>query len=134
MLYGGIVARGYVGRAQGGRLVPEVAKLQLLVAHDTGVRCTPGLILIGKVIDYQPLEGHGFIDYVMGHSQRMGHATGIRDRLGAAALVLRAGHAILRPELHGDADDLPSLLLQQIGSNAGVHSSAHSNDDASGFG
>ena len=47
----------------------------------------------------------------------VGDAAGIGDGRGAAAFVLRAGDAVLRPDLHRHADDVVALLvnLQQLG-------------------
>ena len=55
---------------------------------------------------------------------------GVGDGLRAAALVLGAVHAILRPELERDADDLITLLQQQRGGGGGINSPAHADDDA----
>ena len=61
----------------------------------------------------------------MWNAERMRHAARISDRLGAAAFIFRARDTILRPYLHGNADDLVALLAQQISRDTGVHSPAH---------
>jgi len=55
---------------------------------------------------------------------------GVGDGLRAAAFVLGAVHAILRPELERDADDLITLLQQQRSGSRGINSPAHADDDA----
>ena len=125
---------GNKGCAKGGCFVPEIAEFQFLVAHDAGIGSAAGLVLVSEVIDHQALEGNRFVDHIVRNSQCMGDTAGIGDGLGAAALVLRTGHAVLRPEFHGDSDDLPSLLFQQVGRDAGVNASAHPHNDATGFG
>src|SRR5438876_230077 len=53
----------------------------------------------------------------------------IRHRLRAAALVLRARDAILRPDFHRHADDVVTLLAQQVSGDARVHATAHSQEN-----
>src|ERR1700731_3472101 len=60
----------------------------------------------------------------------MGNCARVRDGLWAAALVLRARDAILRPHFHRYADDVVALLTEQIAGNAGVHSTAHAKQHA----
>ncbi len=50
--------------------------------------------------------------------------------LRPAALVLRAVHAILRPELERDANDLVTLLQQKRRRGGGINSTAHATDHA----
>ena len=120
-------------RAQALRLPPEVAELQLLIAHHARVRRAPRLVLAGEIMDDLLLELARFLHHVMRNAEGMGHAARIRDGRGSAALVLRAGDAVLRPDLHGHADHVVALLLEQMRGDGGIDSSAHSDDDA-GFG
>ena len=132
VLHDRIMAGRDISGSERGRLVPEIAELQLLVAHHAGVRGPARLVLLGEVIDHESLEGYGLVDHIMGDSQRVGHAPGIGDRLGTAAFVLCPAHAVLGPEFHGDTDHFPPLLLQEPGSHARVDAAAHPYDDASG--
>jgi hypothetical protein len=60
----------------------------------------------------------------------MRHAPCIRDSLRAAAFVLGARNAILRPDLHRHADDVVAPLAQQVAGNAGIDAAAHAEQDA----
>src|SRR5450432_4442629 len=53
-----------------------------------------------------------------------------RSRAYRAAFVFRAVHAILRPELQRDADDIVALLDQKCRRRRGINSSAHAADHA----
>ena len=134
VLHDRVVAGGDEGGSEGGGLVPEIAELQLLVAHDARVRSASGPVLVGEIIDHEPLEGNGLVDHIVGNPERMGDAAGIGDRLGAAAFVLGPGHAVLGPELHGDPDHVPALFLEKPCGHTGLNATAHPHDDASGFG
>jgi len=132
MLHRGVMTGGDELSAKGGGFVPEVAEFQFLVAHDAGVGRASGAVFICEVINHQSLEGNGLVDDEMGDAQSMGNAAGVSDSLRAATFVLGARHAILRPEFHGNTDDIPSLFLEQPGSDTGVNAAAHAHDDASG--
>ena len=110
---------------QGGGFAPKIAEFELLVAHHTRVWRAPGLVFAGEIINDQPLELVGFVNDVMRNTQRMCHTARIGHSLRTAAFVFRARDAILRPNFHGNADDLVALLAQQISRDAGVHSPAH---------
>jgi hypothetical protein len=70
----------------------------------------------------------------MRNAESMGYAARIGDSLWPAAFVLRSRDTILRPDLHRDANDFVALLAQQISSDAGVHSTAHAEQNTlSGF-
>src|SRR5437773_9948241 len=60
----------------------------------------------------------------MSDTARIGH------RLQPATFVFCARDAILRPDLHGHANDVIALFPQQIGCDAGVHSTAHAKQDS----
>jgi hypothetical protein len=60
----------------------------------------------------------------------MSHVPGVCHRLRAATFVLGPRDAILRPDLHGHADDIVSLLAEKITRHAGIDSAAHAEQDA----
>ena len=130
MLDDRVVPRGDVVRAERLRLAPQVAKFHLLVAHHARVRRAPVFVLVGEIVDDQPLEVFPLVDDVMRHAQRVRHAPRIGDRLRPAALILRPRDAVLRPHLHRHADDLVALLLQQPRRHAGIHAPTHAHDHA----
>ena len=130
MLDDGVVPGGDVLRADGARLGPEIAKLHLLVAHHAGVRRAAGFVFAGEVVDDQLLKLVRLIHHVVRDAQRVRDAARIGDRLRPAAFILGAGEAILRPDLHRHAHDIVTLLLQKIPGDAGIHASAHAQQDA----
>ena len=130
----GVVAGGDEGCAEAACLAPEVAEFEFLVAHHARVGRAPGLVLGGEVIDDLRLEIGGLLDDVMRDAEGMGDAAGIRDGGGAAAFILRAGDAVLRPDFHGHADDVVALLLEEMGGDGGIDAAGHADDDALGWG
>src|SRR5205814_872615 len=60
----------------------------------------------------------------------MGHAPGVGHRLRATTFVLGPRDAILRPNLHGYADDIVSLLAEKVARHAGIDPAAHPQQDA----
>jgi hypothetical protein len=76
------------------------------------------------------LEFRRLVNEVIRDVELVADGAGVGDGLRAAAFVLGAVHAILRPELERDADDLVALLQQKRRRGGGVHSSAHAADDA----
>ena len=105
--------------------INQPAKLQILIAHHARVRRAAGLVFVGKVTDDVLLEFRRLVNEVIRNVELVADGAGVGDGLRAAALVLGAVHAILRPELERDADDLVALLQQQRRRGGGVHSTAH---------
>jgi hypothetical protein len=83
----------------------------MFITHHAGIRSAAKAILAGKIIDNDFFEVVGFIDDIVRDSETVSHTTGIGYGRGTAALVFRAGDAILRPHLHRHADDFPAILL-----------------------
>ena len=100
-------------RAQPIGAIQQGAKLEILVAHDTGIGSAPGFVFIRKVLDDTILKFPRLVDKVVGDAQFVTDGTRIGYGLRAAALVLGAGHAILRPQLQRHADHVETLLQQQ---------------------
>jgi hypothetical protein len=70
-------------------------------------------------------------DVVADAEDLAGRAGIIRVLDRAAALVMsRSSRVFLRPKAHRDAQHLVACLLEQAGSNGGVNSPGHGNDDA----
>ena len=126
----GVVARGDALRAQRVRLVPEVAKLDLLVANDARVRRAPRAVFGGEVVDHRFLEIERFVDDIMRDAEGVGDGAGIGDRRGAAAGVFGLRDAILKPDLHRHADDIVALLFEQVSRDGRIDAAAHADDDA----
>src|SRR5256885_3132600 len=103
----------------------EMAELEFFIAHHARVRRPAGLVFAGKIINHDALELISLVNHVMRNAERMRYAARIGDRLRPAAFVLRSRDTILRPNLHRDANDFEALLAQQISGDAGVHSTAH---------
>ena len=121
---------GDVIRAELPGAVNKTAELEILIAHDTRIRRATGLVFVGKVTDDVLLEFRRFVNQVIGDVELVTDGAGIGDGLRAAAFVLGAVHAILRPELQRDTDDLVTLLEQQRRRGGGVHPPAHAADHA----
>src|SRR3954452_19626128 len=111
------------------RFSPEIPELELFIAHYAWVRRPTGLVLAGEVINHDAFKLICFIDNVMRETERMRDAARIGYGLGTAAFVLRAGDAVLRPDLHRHADHVVALFPQQISSDAGIHSATHAKQD-----
>src|ERR1035437_8062435 len=110
--------------------INQSSKLQILIAQHAWVWCAAGLVFVGKILDDVFLEFRRLVNEVVGDAEFVADRAGVGDGLRAAAFVLGAVHAILRPELERDADDLITLLQQQCRRGGGVHSPAHTDDDA----
>src|SRR5262245_33658250 len=104
---------------------PEIAELEFLVAHHTRIWRPAGLGFAGEIINHYALELVSLVHHVMWNPERMRHAARIGDRLWSTAFVLCSRDTILRPDLHRHANDFVALLAQQISRDAGVHSTAH---------
>ena len=110
--------------------VNQPAELQILIAHHARVRRAAGLVFVGEVTDDVLLEFRRLVNQVIRNAELVADGARVGDGLRAAAFVLGAVHAILRPELERDADDLVALLQQQRRRGGGINSSAHAADDA----
>jgi hypothetical protein len=112
------------------RAVNEPAELQILVAHHARIRRATGLVFIGEILDDVLLKFARLIDQIIWNVQLVADGARIGDGLRAAAFVLGAVHAILRPEFQRDADDVVTLLDQKRRRRRGINSSAHTADHA----
>src|SRR5437867_1450282 len=112
------------------RFIPEIAKLEFFIAHHAWVWRATGLILARKIIDHEILELIGFIDHVMGKTQRLRDTARVGHGLWPATFVGRARDAILRPDFHRHPDDIVIFLTQQKAGDARVDSAAHAEKDA----
>src|SRR5438046_4082351 len=130
MLDNRVMTRGDVIAAERCRFTPEIAELELFIAHHARIRRPTGLVLAGEIFNHEPLELVGFVDNIMRNAQRMRHAARICYCLGTATFVLRTGDTVLRPDFHSDADHVVALFAQKISGDAGVHSTAHSKKNA----
>ena len=124
------MSRGDKIRAKLIRTVNEPSKFQILVAHHARIRRAAGFIFVGEVLDDVFLEFRRLVNEVIRDVKLVADGARVGDGLRAAALVLGAVHAILRPELERDADDLVALLQQQRRRGGGIYSPAHATDHA----
>ena len=124
------MSRGNEIRAELVRAVNEPAEFQILIAHHARIRRAAGLVFVGKVLDDVLLEFRRLVNEIIRDVELVADGARVGDGLRAAAFVLRAVHAILRPELERDADDLVALLEQQRRRGGGINSPAHAADDA----
>ena len=82
----------------------EPAEFQMLVAHHAVKRATA--YIVGKILNHVLLKILSFIDEIIANAKVGANGAGVHDGLWTAALVFRAGHAILRPQLESNTDDL----------------------------
>ena len=117
-------------RAKLVRAVNQPAELQILIAQHAGIGRATGLVFVGEVLDDVLLEFRRLVNEVIRDVELVADGARVGDRLRTAAFVLRAVHAILRPEFQRDADDLVALFEQKRRRRRGINSSAHAADDA----
>ena len=110
--------------------VNEPAELQILIAHHARIGRAAGLVFVREVLDDVLLEFRRLVNQVIRDVELVADRARVGDGLRAAAFVLRAVHAILRPELERDADDIVALLDQKRRRRRGINSPAHPADDA----
>jgi len=79
------------------------------------------------------LKFRGLVDEIVGDAKFVADGAGVADGLRAAAFILGARDAVLRPELECDADDVEALIEQKRGGGGGIDSTAHANDHALTF-
>src|SRR5260221_8644849 len=124
------MSRGDKIRAKLIRAVNQSSELQILIAHHERIWRAAGLVFIGEILDDVFLEFRRLVNQVIRHAELVANGARIGNGLRAAAFVLGAVHAILRPELERDADDIVTLLDQKRRRGGGINSSAHAADDA----
>src|SRR5205809_4784625 len=78
MLNNRVVTGRDVIAAESLRLAPEVAELELLIAHHARVRRSACLILAGAIVYYDALALIGLVAHVMRNAERMGYAERVR--------------------------------------------------------
>ena len=124
------MASGNFIRAELISALDEPAEFQMLVAHHAGIGRATGFIFVGKILNHVLLKILSFIDEIIANAKVGANGAGVHDGLWTAALVFRAGHAILRPQLESNTDDLVALLQQQCGGSGGIHPATHTTQDA----
>ena len=90
MLDNRVMTRRDVIAAERCSFTPEIAELELFIAHHARVRRPPGLVFAGEIINHDALELIGLINNIMRNTEGMRYAARIGDRLRPAAFVLRA--------------------------------------------
>src|ERR1017187_1434839 len=117
-------------RAELVRAVNEPAELQVLIAHHARIRRATGLVFVGEILNDVLLKFRRLVNEVIRDVELVADRARVGDGLRAAAFVLGAVHAILRPEFERDADDIVALLDQKRRRRRGINSSAHAADHA----
>ena len=112
MIDDGVVAGGDKVRPERPGLGAEVSKFEMFVAHHARIRRSTLTVFAGKIVDDNFFKVVCLVHNVVGDSQTMGHAAGIRYGRRSAAFVLCAGNAVLWPDFHRHADHFPSVALQ----------------------
>ncbi len=120
--------------AQLARAVEQRAELELLVAQHARIGRAPGLVFRGEMGDDLLLKGLRLVNQIIRNAQPVADGARVGHGLRAAAFVLGARYAILRPELEGDAHHVVALLQQQRRRRRRIHPPAHADDDPRFFG
>ena len=122
----GVMTSSNVIHSHGKRLLQHGFKFNSAVAFDAGIRCAAALVLFRKGIDHIMRKSIRKIHHIMRNPQPAAHTPCVLHIVQRAA---SSGGTFLHPfvgtQLHGDADHLITLLLQQQGRNGAVHSAAH---------
>jgi len=125
----GVVAGGDEAGAEAAGFAPEVAELELLVAHDARVGGAPALVLAGKVLDDLGLEVAGLLDHVMGMPRVW--ATARASAMAEGPQHLSSAREMQSwADFHRHADDVVALLLEEMGGYGGIDAAGHADDDA----
>ncbi len=106
---------------------PEFPELQPGVAHDAGIRGSPGQVFVRKVID-NAVKVTFEIKSVKRNVKMIGDPAGVAGVLSAAAPFLMGRGRVFRlvsTRAHEKADNLVALLLEQTRSHGAIHSTAH---------
>jgi hypothetical protein len=85
-------------------------KLDILVAPDAWIWCPAQAILSAEIGNDHLGKNISKVHHIVGDTQSMGNPLGILYR-SQTATATRAVLLIRRPDLHGDADYLISLVL-----------------------
>ena len=124
------MAGGERVRAEIARHVEQVGELDLLVAGHAGNRRLAVGIGLREGVDHLGAEARLVIQHVMGNADPRRRLAGVENILaGAAGAGAVAGLALV-VELHGDADDVIALLLEQGRDHGGIDAARHRHDHA----
>ena len=91
---------------------------------------TPLLVLGAEIVNDVLLELPLHVQHVVGYSQAVADDAGILHVVHGAAAPVVVGEVglVQAVELHGNADHVKALPLQQQGSHRRVHAAAHGDD------
>ena len=125
-----IVAGRDIIRAEQETPLQQRLPLHKAVAGDTGIRGAPQAVLPHKVINDIALEFRAKVHHIVGNVQHLGDAARVLHggNAATAALLLDLALCLALPDLHGHADHLIALLLQEIGRDRAVHAAGHPDD------
>ena len=116
--------------AQGARLVHQARELHLGVAAGAGNRRAPLEVVADERGHDTVVEGALEVHDVVRDPEPAGHGARVVEVVERAAATERGtGPLGLVVELHGHAQDVVALLLEQRRGERGVHSSRHGDDD-----
>ena len=108
-------------------MLQQRAELHLVVAGEAGVGRAAAGVLADEVVDDVFLELALQVEHVVADAERVGGGAGVvRVFDGAAALVVAGGAGVLlRPEAHGDADDVVTLAGKQARGDGRIDAAGH---------
>src|SRR5947209_10321428 len=124
-----VPSRQRVG-AEIARNIKEIGEFDLLVAGDAGHRRRSAGIPLCKGNNDALAETGLEVEDVMGNAKTGGDVAGIAHvAAGTASLAARDSGAVV-VKLHGDADDIIALLLEQSSHHGRIHASGHGHNNA----
>ena len=124
------MAGGERVRAEVARHVEQVGELDLLVAGHAGNWGFAVDIGLREGVDHLGAEARLVIEHVMGNADPRRRLAGVENILARAAGAGAVAGFALVVELHGDADDVIALLLEQSRDHGGIHAARHRHDHA----
>jgi hypothetical protein len=113
----------------------QLPELQLLITQDARVRGSPLKVFSAKVIDDVPIEISFKVKYVKRNIESLSHSSCIL-RLCHTAATVRVSFLVLglalvgRPNSHGYANDIITILEQEMSRETAVNTPTHGNNDS----
>src|SRR6516165_3676950 len=105
----------------------KIAKLDALVAADTGDRRLAARVGIDEIVDDFGAKAALVIEHVMRDPETLSDASGIVNVLSRAARAFAPGSGLMIVELQRNADHLETLLYQQGRGHRRIDPARHRN-------
>jgi hypothetical protein len=110
--------------------------LNVRIAQNARIGRSPRKVLGRELVDYPVAKLLTYVDNKVRKIKSHGHTAGVIHGIECAAadlLALSTSGTSIVPRLHGDSDNVVTLLFQHYGGYRGVHSSAHGDKNPTTF-